>query len=159
MASWAGMSCLNGGAVATVMALLLVLFSALQSTQVYAQQPGGVSVGYYQSNGLCNADIEGIVLNAVQTAAQTDPTIPAGLLRLLFHDCWVQVRKPSALALLWTVLNLCWNLGNVDTARRRGQRSWAIRDLQTLSQLEIKRQLQAFPRWPLGIHVIAASAS
>lgn len=90
MASWAGMFCLNGGAAATVMALLLVLFSTLQSTQVYAQQPGGVSVGYYQSNGLCNADIEGIVLNTVQTAAQTDPTIPAGLLRLLFHDCWVQ---------------------------------------------------------------------
>ncbi len=110
MASWAGMFCLNGGAAATAMALLLVLFSALQSTQVYAQQPGGVSVGYYQSNGLCNADIEGIVLNTVKTAAQADPTIPAGLLRLLFHDCWVQVRKPFALALLWTVLNLCWNL-------------------------------------------------
>ncbi|CAK9202059.1 unnamed protein product [Sphagnum jensenii] len=72
-----------------VLIALVLLIVALQC-QIYAQQPGGVSVGYYQSNGLCNADVEGIVSSTVSQAMQADPTIPAGLLRLLFHDCWVE---------------------------------------------------------------------
>ncbi len=78
-----------------VLIALVLLIVALQC-QIYAQQPGGVSVGYYQSNGLCNADVEGIVSSTVSQAMQADPTIPAGLLRLLFHDCWVEVTSTEA---------------------------------------------------------------
>lgn len=75
-----------------IAAVFVVLVSrALQWYQVYAQQPGGLVVGYYQNNGLCDADVEGIVTSTVQQAMQSDPTVAAGLLRLLFHDCWVEV--------------------------------------------------------------------
>jgi hypothetical protein len=75
--------------------LLLLRFStvALWFQVSYAQQPGGVVVGYYQNNGLCNADVEGIVTGIVSQATQADATMPAGLLRLMFHDCWVEVCK------------------------------------------------------------------
>jgi hypothetical protein len=89
-----------------VLIALVLLIVALQC-QIYAQQPGGVSVGYYQSNGLCNADVEGIVSSTVSQAMQADPTIPAGLLRLLFHDCWVEVTSTEAFrAILRSVF--CW---------------------------------------------------
>lgn len=35
--------------------------------------------------------IEGIVRNAVSRALQDDPTLAGPLLRLHFHDCWIQV--------------------------------------------------------------------
>jgi peroxidase len=75
-----------------VVLLLLLRLStvALWFEVSYAQQPGGVVVGYYQNNGLCNADVEGIVTGIVSQATQADPTMPAGLLRLMFHDCWVE---------------------------------------------------------------------
>ncbi len=78
-----------------VLLLLLLRLStvALWFQVSYAQQPGGVVVGYYQNNGLCNADVEGIVTGIVSQATQADPTMPAGLLRLMFHDCWVEVCK------------------------------------------------------------------
>jgi hypothetical protein len=77
--------------------LLLRLWTVAMCFQVsYAQQPGGVVVGYYQNNGLCNADVEGIVTGIVSQATQADPTLPAGLLRLMFHDCWVEVGKAAA---------------------------------------------------------------
>ncbi len=80
-----------------VVLLLLRLSTVALWFQVsYAQQPGGVVVGYYQNNGLCNADVEGIVTGIVSQATQADPTMPAGLLRLMFHDCWVEVGKAAA---------------------------------------------------------------
>jgi hypothetical protein len=82
-------SCIGIPGIAAV--FLVLVSSALQWHQVYAQQPGGLVVGYYQNNGLCDADVEGIVTSTVQQAMQSDPTVPAGLLRLLFHDCWVEV--------------------------------------------------------------------
>lgn len=83
-------SCIGLPGIAVVFVVVLVS-SALQWHQVYAQQPGGLVVGYYQNNGLCDADVEGIVTSTIQQAMQSDPTVPAGLLRLLFHDCWVEV--------------------------------------------------------------------
>jgi hypothetical protein len=83
--------------VVLLLLLLLRLSTVALWFQVsYAQQPGGVVVGYYQNNGLCNADVEGIVTGIVSQATQADPTMPAGLLRLMFHDCWVQVGKAAA---------------------------------------------------------------
>lgn len=81
-------SCIGLPGIAAVVVVLVS--SALQWHHVYAQQPGGLVVGYYQNNGLCDADVEGIVTSTVQQAMQSDSTVPAGLLRLLFHDCWVE---------------------------------------------------------------------
>ncbi len=85
--------------VVLLLLLLLRLSTVALWFQVsYAQQPGGVAVGYYQNNGLCNADVEGIVTGIVSQATQADPTMPAGLLRLMFHDCWVEVGEAEAAA-------------------------------------------------------------
>lgn len=45
-------------------------------------------VGFYSET--C-PDVESIVGATVQDAAQSNPNIPAVLLRLHFHDCFVQV--------------------------------------------------------------------
>lgn len=38
---------------------------------------------------------EQIVWKAVSAAVRKDPTIPAGIIRLYFHDCFVRVRYDS----------------------------------------------------------------
>lgn len=45
-------------------------------------------VGFYSET--C-PDVESVVGATVQDAAQSNPNIPAVLLRLHFHDCFVQV--------------------------------------------------------------------
>jgi hypothetical protein len=96
-------SCIGLPGIAVVFVVVLVS-SALQWHQVYAQQPGGLVVGYYQNNGLCDADVEGIVTSTIQQAMQSDPTVPAGLLRLLFHDCWVEVIAAVVMSFLEFVI-------------------------------------------------------
>ncbi|PHU25186.1 Peroxidase 25, partial [Capsicum chinense] len=48
---------------------------------------GGLQTGFYSSS--C-PNAESIVRSTVQAAFNKDPTIAAGLLRLHFHDCFVQ---------------------------------------------------------------------
>lgn len=47
-----------------------------------------ISVGFY-SSACPRAEL--IVRSVVEEAAQKDPSIPAALLRLHFHDCFVKV--------------------------------------------------------------------
>lgn len=49
---------------------------------------GGLQIGFYSSS--C-PNAESIVRSTVQAEFNKDPTIAAGLLRLHFHDCFVQV--------------------------------------------------------------------
>ncbi|XP_008786545.2 peroxidase 43 [Phoenix dactylifera] len=63
-------------------ALLMALLSSLQCLSLAKLQ-----VGFY-SNSCPNA--ESIVRSVVRAAASSDPTVPAALLRLHYHDCIVQ---------------------------------------------------------------------
>lgn len=54
----------------------------------------GLSFGFYKST--C-AQLEPIVRNYLKDAFRTDIGLAAGLLRLHFHDCFVQVWKISCM--------------------------------------------------------------
>jgi peroxidase len=68
------------------MAALFLLFAALllRSSSVHSQ---GVEIGFYDS--YC-PDAEDIVRSTVEQYYDRDATIAPGLLRLHFHDCFVQ---------------------------------------------------------------------
>ncbi|XP_027072835.1 peroxidase 25-like [Coffea arabica] len=63
--------------------IVVVLLS--MSSRVAAQ--GGLKAGFYSSS--CQ-NAESIVRSTVETHNNKDPTVAAGLLRLHFHDCFVQ---------------------------------------------------------------------
>lgn len=67
--------------VSIVVATLLVL----QAQVLHGQ---GIFVGFYDQS--C-PQAESIVTQTVQEFNSQDPTTPAALLRLLFHDCFVEV--------------------------------------------------------------------
>ncbi|KAK1417625.1 hypothetical protein QVD17_26755 [Tagetes erecta] len=72
------------------MVALLVLLLATLTTLSLAQgnrgSGGGTRVGFYSST--CPR-VESIVQSAVQSAVRANPTIAPGLLRMFFHDCFV----------------------------------------------------------------------
>lgn len=65
-----------------VLCFLLVLIMLANSAK------SQLSIAYYASS--C-PQAEGIVRSTVQSHFNSDPTIAPGLLRLHFHDCFVQV--------------------------------------------------------------------
>ncbi|PWA82975.1 heme peroxidase [Artemisia annua] len=78
-------SSLNKILIMTV--LLLATFTSFalgQGNRVFSR--GGTRVGFYRST--CPR-AEFIVQSAVQTAVRANPTIAPGLLRMFFHDCFV----------------------------------------------------------------------
>ncbi|KAF0916939.1 hypothetical protein E2562_015112 [Oryza meyeriana var. granulata] len=52
--------------------------------------PGVLTVGYY--NDKCSISVESIVNDTVIAELKADISKAAGLLRLMFHDCFVRVR-------------------------------------------------------------------
>jgi len=69
------------------------LMSLLQVTPVLlllVGSAGGLQVGYYNTS--CPV-AEAIVQIAVAEYHLTNPFYAAGILRLLFHDCWVRVNN------------------------------------------------------------------
>ena len=66
-----------------LLVLVTLIFSASQSAE-------GLKVGFYTS--VCpGKDVEGTIRSAVQAKFNKDKTITPGLLRMFFHDCFVQV--------------------------------------------------------------------
>ncbi|XP_059280785.1 peroxidase 29 isoform X2 [Lycium ferocissimum] len=68
--------------IKVVGALVLVLAYICSNDQVEGSE--GLSYGFYDK--VC-PQLEGIVRSGVQSMSLTDPTTPAALLRLMFHDC------------------------------------------------------------------------
>ena len=54
----------------------------------YRDGANGLSMNYYVFS--CPF-AEAIVRNTVTSALKSDPTLAAGLVRMHFHDCWIQV--------------------------------------------------------------------
>ncbi|XP_024963165.1 peroxidase N1-like [Cynara cardunculus var. scolymus] len=63
-----------------------ILFVVLLATFITMALGQGTRVGFYQTT--CPR-VETIVQAAVQSAVRSDPTIAPGLLRMFFHDCFV----------------------------------------------------------------------
>lgn len=75
------------GLVELVLVLALAIFGKVEG----AGAPG-LQVGFYRGKCRGDVDVEGIVRNVVVQAFRKDPTIVAALLRMQFHDCFVNVR-------------------------------------------------------------------
>ncbi|KAL4614757.1 hypothetical protein ACB092_07G076300 [Castanea dentata] len=67
-----------------ILILFTFLLLALSASLVHGQ---GTRVGFYSA--LCPR-VESIVRSTVQSHFRSDPTVAPGLLRMLFHDCFVQ---------------------------------------------------------------------
>lgn len=70
------------------------LFASYCCSSTSGGGSGLLSFDFYR--GSCPA-AEMIVQNTVRSASSQDPTIPGKLLRLLFHDCFVEVRHSLCL--------------------------------------------------------------
>ncbi|KAL9997374.1 putative peroxidase [Helianthus debilis subsp. tardiflorus] len=73
---------------------LLVLLLATLTTFALGQGFRGTRVGFYKST--CPR-VESIVQSAVESAVQANPTIAPGLLRMFFHDCFINGCDASVL--------------------------------------------------------------
>lgn len=79
----------------------------LQVMALSVQSQGGLKAGFYSSS--CPM-AEAIVRSTVESHFQKDPTVAAGLLRLHFHDCFVQVDSIGCLETeeqVYTVIKGC----------------------------------------------------
>lgn len=76
--------CLGDSSYSLVVAMMLVVAAAVGVGSVKGQ----LSMGFY-ANSCPGA--ESIITTAVRTASVVDPVLPAKILRLFFHDCFVQV--------------------------------------------------------------------
>ncbi|KAK1417623.1 hypothetical protein QVD17_26753 [Tagetes erecta] len=73
--------------ISKIVSLLLLLLATLTTLSLAQGNRGGSTrVGFYRSN--CPR-VESIVQSAVQSAIRANPTIAPGLLRMFFHDCFV----------------------------------------------------------------------
>lgn len=68
-----------------IIKLLVVISVGLVLGSSFSE--GGLQTGFYSST--CPT-AESVVLSTVQQSVQADPTLAAGLLRLHYHDCFVQ---------------------------------------------------------------------
>lgn len=70
------------------MAFEVAFFSSFLIFSVISSGVNALSFNYYAKT--C-PDVESIVTNAVKAAVSRDKTIPATLLRMHFHDCFIRV--------------------------------------------------------------------
>lgn len=75
----------NNKMVRTTLVSMILLMHAIVGFPFHAR---GLSMTYYMMN--CPF-AEQIVKNSVNNALQADPTLAAGLIRMLFHDCFIEV--------------------------------------------------------------------
>ena len=76
-------------AMAMAMAMALDLDLDLHMATIAEAEPR-LAVGFYRRS--CPG-AEEVVAGAVREAVRHDPTVAASLLRLMFHDCFVQVKE------------------------------------------------------------------
>jgi hypothetical protein len=72
--------------------IVAAAWSSRHRVAVDAEIVGGLRVGFYDQT--C-PDAESTVREIVNSDTNNDPTIPAGLIRIFFHDCFVKVRSSS----------------------------------------------------------------
>ncbi|KAA8547543.1 hypothetical protein F0562_003972 [Nyssa sinensis] len=76
------------------MAVIVAFLSSLLILSVISTPGNSLSLNYYDQT--C-PNAESIITNAVNEATQTDKTVPAALLRMHFHDCFIRGCDASVL--------------------------------------------------------------
>ena len=86
----------SAAAVALAFALVLANFAD--------QSHGALQEGFYE--GKCNVDVEKIVSNIITPLVGQEPWITPALLRMQFHDCFVNVNSFYLLSVAILLINL-----------------------------------------------------
>ncbi|KAJ0743925.1 putative peroxidase [Helianthus annuus] len=124
-----------------LLVLLLATLTTLSLGQGNRGSGNGTRLGYYRSS--CPR-AESIVQSAVRSAVQANPTIAPGLLRMFFHDCFVNGSGPNSLLRGFEVIDASKSqletacpgviscadivaLAARDTVVLTGGRSWQVR--------------------------------
>ena len=76
------------GSIIAAAAIVLMIFLSFHQILGLKVEGQGLSYEFYEET--C-PQIEDIVRDAVQSLSLTDPSSSSALLRLMFHDCQVQV--------------------------------------------------------------------
>lgn len=84
----------------------VVLLAGVVIAPAHGQTAAPLRVGFY--NGKCkgNADVEAIVRTVVTLSFLKDPTIAPALVRMQFHDCFVNVRTLFSIFFLFIIYTI-----------------------------------------------------
>lgn len=98
--------CCNAASILSMLLLVTVWMGSSPKSHVEARRSGSLKYGFYKKS--C-PNAEKIVFREMQEAYANDRTVAPGIVRLIFHDCFVRVSKPiSSLDLHISVLiNFC----------------------------------------------------
>lgn len=114
------------------MPALTLMMSFIIIVSIVGHCNGQLQVGFYK--GKCqSADVENVVFQVVKSSFNKDPTITAALLRMHFHDCFVNVREYIYMYIsivnVYLLFCKCMNIVGlrcIDSGRRKQRRENGI---------------------------------
>lgn len=85
------------------------IVAILSSVLIFSAFSPGISLNFTYYDRTCPR-AESIITNAVKNAVSKDKTVPAGLLRMHFHDCFIRVTLSTKVVCFLGLIHLYLNL-------------------------------------------------